>query len=156
MCEELDHFNELVQQVDDYLSDARLFTDVLNPPDKITEIEQYLAGAQPPFRQVLSRFIRETGLDDYSIYTRAFIDRRLFSKIRGPEDYHPGKGLVICLSFALRLDDKNTEALLGAAGYTLSRNSKADMIVRFFIERKIYDILLVNKTLYHFGQPLLS
>lgn len=158
MCEELSQFDKLLPQVDDYLLDAGFITDtsLIDPPDRIREVEQYIAGAQPPFRQVLTSFIRETGLDDNSIYTRAFIDRRVFSKIRGPEDYHPGKNLVISLSFALRLDDKKTEALLAAAGYTLSRNSKADMIVRFFIERKVYDILLVNQMLYHFGEPTLS
>lgn len=158
MCEELKEFDNLILQVEDYLTDANFVTDdtVTDNGESYREVEEYIAGAQPPFKQVLSKYIRETGLDDYSIYNRAFIDRRVFSKIRGPENYHPGKKTVICLSLALRLDDKKTEALLAAAGYSLSRNSKADMIVRFFIEHKNYDILLVNKALYHFGEPLLS
>lgn len=158
MRELTEEFDSIIKQVEDYLFDARFDTDssYAGTGEAYRDIEEYIAGTQPPFRQVLTKFIRETGQDDSAIYTRAFIDRRLFSKIRGPGDYHPGKGVVICISLALRLDDKKTEALLSAAGYSLSRSSRADMIVRFFIEHRLYDVLLVNRALDHFGEKLLT
>ena len=46
---------------------------------------------------------------------------------------------------ALELDMDATQDLLGRAGLTLSRSSTFDMIVRFFIERGIYDLFQLMK-----------
>ena len=60
------------------------------------------------------------------------------------------------LAKTLRLDPGQTAALLESAGYALSRSAPFDLIVRFFLERQVYDILEVNDALYEFGQPLLN
>ena len=57
---------------------------------------------------------------------------------------------------ALELDLRQTQDLLGRAGLTLSRSSKFDVIVRFFLERGIHDVFQVNEMLFAYDQPLLG
>ena len=42
------------------------------------------------------------------------------------------------------------------AGYSLSNSDTGDLVVKFCIERKIYDLIEVNEALDYFGQKLLG
>ena len=46
--------------------------------------------------------------------------------------------------------------LLSRAGYTLSPNSKFDLIISYFVENRKYNIIDINIALFDYGQPLLS
>ncbi len=106
---------------------------------------------QPSFREVLFRFIDKKGIPDTEVYKNAGIDRRHFSKIRTNEEYKPGKLTVIALILALELNEEEAKELLHSAGHSLSRSILFDLIVYFFLEKKIYDIDAVNYALDDFG-----
>jgi hypothetical protein len=53
---------------------------------------------------------------------------------------------------ALELNKRETDELLAAAGYSLSESDTSDLIILFFLEKKIYDIDSVNQGLYYFSQ----
>ena len=108
------------------------------------------------FSEMLLDFIKDSGETNSTIYTRANIDRRHFSKIANHPDYKPSKQTVLAFAIALKLDFEQTEDLLASAGFTLSKTSLADVIVSFFIEYKIFDIDLVNQILYKYDQALLG
>ena len=108
------------------------------------------------FSEMLLRLIKESGEKPSTIYKRANIDRRHFSKIATHEDYQPSKQTVLAFAIALKLDFERTKDLLAVAGFSLTNSNIADLIVSFFIEYKIFDVDLVNRILHKYDQPLLG
>ena len=113
-------------------------------------------NAGETFSKMLLRLIDESGEKKSVIYTRANIDRRHFSKIVNHEDYKPSKQTVLAFAIALELDFDKTQKLLASAGYILNKSILSDLIVSFFIEYKIFNVILVNQALYEYKQPLLG
>ena len=102
---------------------------------------------QNNFQKILFNLIDKSGKKDSDIYNKAYIDRRLFSKIRSDSNYHPSKNTVISLGLALNLDIDKFETLLNSASYSLPKNNYFDLIIRFCINEKIYNIIDVNNYL---------
>ncbi|MDD4101885.1 MAG: hypothetical protein PHU80_04550 [Kiritimatiellae bacterium] len=126
---------------------------VCEPP---AELAAYLARAGASFSRRLLELIRKSGLSEVEVYRRAHVDRKLFSKIRSDPGYQPRKTTAVAFALALRLSVDETHELLVSAGFALSSSSPFDLIVRFFIERGVYDLLTINDALYAFRQPILA
>ncbi len=107
------------------------------------------------FQKLLFEYIDNKGLKDSDVYNKANIDRRLFSKIRSDENYHPSKETIIALASSLELSIKELEELLDSASYSLPKNNKFDLIIRFCFIEKIYDIFEINNLLHEYHCNLL-
>lgn len=108
------------------------------------------------FSEVLMKKIIASGRTDADVYKAANLDRKHFSKIRNNKDYQPKKYTALALAISLRLDLHETLELIGKAGYTLTRSSKGDIIVEYFITHENYNITDINEVLFSFNQPLLG
>lgn len=128
-----------------------------NPCMNIKEnLDQVLQQKAETFSEMLLRIIDEKGLKDSEVYKRANIDRRLFSKIRGDEDYVPSKKTAISFCLALRLNLDETKNLLSKAGYALSEASRFDLIITYLIENGEYNVHFANIVLDDYGLGSLS
>ncbi|HWO78696.1 MAG TPA: hypothetical protein VNM69_22795 [Bacillus sp. (in: firmicutes)] len=124
---------------------------------KETELENFIkTKRKPTFTQVLFQFIDQNEISDSQVYKKAGMDRRHFSKIRSNSNYHPKKNTAIALALALELTQAETDELLSAAGYSLSDSETTDLIIQFCLEKKMYDIDIVNQALEYFSEkPLI-
>ena len=123
---------------------------------KAMSLEDMLKQADAGFTETLLKLIDQTGKKDSEIYKKANISKQHFSKIRNNPNYKPTKATAMALAIALELNIEETSDLIGRAGFALTNSSKQDLIVRYFIENKNYNIVEINLALYEFDQGLLG
>lgn len=123
---------------------------------KERSLEDLLDEVDDTFSEALLRLIDGKGKKDPEVYKRANVDRKLFSKIRNNPAYKPSKATALAFAVALELNLDETKDFIGRAGYALSRSSKSDIIVEYFIQHGEFDIITINETLFAFEQPLLG
>ena len=100
------------------------------------------------FQELLFKFINKSGLKDSEVYNKAYIDRRLFSKIRSDKYYHPSFGTVTLLALSLKLSTEEYKQLLNYASYSLPTNTYAGITLKYCFNNKIYNIYEVNNLIY--------
>ena len=119
-------------------------------------LKDYLGQRESTFTEYLLDLLREKDEKDSAVYHRAQMSRQLFNKIINKKDYQPTKNTAIQLAIGLRLDLNQTQKLLGKAGFALTRSSKSDLVVQYFIQHGEYSIVTINTALYDCDLPLLT
>jgi hypothetical protein len=156
---------ELQEYVENYLSiptfevcESMKYSENMILPDvEQFELENFIKNnLKPTLNELMFRFIDRKGMSDPELYKKAGIDRKLFSKIRSNPKYRPGKNTIISLALALELDRDESDEFLSTAGYSLSESETFDLIIQFFLEKRIYDIDQVNQALDYFSLKPLS
>lgn len=107
------------------------------------------------FSEKLFEMIDAKGMTEVEVYTKANLDRRLFSKLRR-KTHTPSKNTVLALIMGLELNMAEAKELLSYAGYAFKPSSAVDMIVSFFIEEGEYDLFTLNTVLEGYGLELLG
>ena len=124
---------------------------------KDQSLSDYLKRMDKTFAYKLFDLIDESGMTDVECYKKANVDKRTFSKIKSnPKTYKPSKQTAVAFAIALELNLDQTQELLASAGLTLSGSFIFDKIIRYFIQKKIYDVFLINEALFEFDQQLLG
>lgn len=118
-------------------------------------LEDLLAHMDASFADTLLSMIDSKGYKDSEVYARANLSRQYFSKLRAGA-INPSKRVVCALAVALELTLDETKLLLERAGHALTHADKFDIVVEWFVGQGIYDIYLINKTLFALDLPLLG
>ena len=123
------------------------------PAQSLSDI---LRQSESTFSEFLLDLLKERSGKDSEVYKRAEISKQLFSKILSNKNYQPTKSTAIQLAIGLQLDIVQTQKLLEKAGFALTRSSKADLVVQYYIERRVYSVTFINEALSDCGLPLLK
>lgn len=123
---------------------------------KQRSLDDILDQTEETFQEQLLRLIAEKGFKNAEVYKRANLDKRLFAKIKADPQYTPKKTTALAFAIALHLSLDETLDLIGRAGYTLSPSSKFDLVIRYFIEHKLYDLYEIDTELFERELPMLS
>ncbi len=144
----IDEHLEIVvcEKQDEPYRDCDIFGETTRP------LESVFRKPEESFSQRVFKIIDQKALIDADVYKKAGIDRRLFSRIRSDQAYHPSKMTAIALALALELGLDDALDLFKTAGYTLSDSSQFDIIIKYFIEEDIYDLDLINDALYAYNE----
>ena len=151
---EADHLENIPlwgEAADDILPSSDILPDASGK-----SLDEMLGSTGETFQQRLLRLIDASGMDDVTVYKKANIDRKVFSRIRCKQDYRPKKKTAVAFAIALELDLPTTLDLLSRAEIAFSPSSRFDLIVTYFITNGIYDIYEINAALFKYGQPILG
>ena len=125
-------------------------------PRSAKSLEEMLKQEDAGFTETLLKLIDRVGKKDSEVYKKANLSKQHFSKIRNNPHYKPTKSTAIALSLALELNLEDTRDLIGRAGYALTNSSKFDLIIRYCIENRIYNVMEINCILFEHDQSLLG
>ncbi len=103
------------------------------------------------FREMLLRLMNEKEMTAPEIYTKACMDRKLFSKIQSSDDYQPRKYTVVRLALALDLSLDETNEFMNNAGFALSRGKIKDLVIAYCIRNDMKSVSAVNEILEEWG-----
>lgn len=96
------------------------------------------------FQSTLQELIAQKNLANAEVYKKALIDRKFFSKIISKKNYIPKKNVVMALGLALELPLEDFESFLASAGYAFMPSSKFDLIIKYCVLNKIYNLVEVD------------
>ena len=119
-------------------------------------LNDFIREKEAGFTETLLDLIKQKGLKNSAVYKKANISKQHFSKIINDPNAKPSKQTAIALALALELDLEHTRDLIGRAGYALTNSSTFDLIIRYFIEHKQFNVIEINIALYEFDQSLLG
>ena len=120
-------------------------------------LHDYMKAMDKSFACKLFDLIDERAMTDVECYKKANVDKKTFSKIKcNPATYRPSKHTAVAFAIALKLNIDETQDLLASAGLTLSESFVFDKIIRYFIQKEVYDIFEINEALFEFDQVLLG
>lgn len=162
--DEAPHIPDMLYDVEPCEEERRRYGLVGEPPKKkrkvpflaaglgifFSALESKLKKTEETCSERLLRLIRERGLEEVEVYTKAGVDRKLFSKMRRKE-YRPKATTLYAFIIVLQLNLDDAVDLLASAGYAFSSANKLDLAVKFFIEKGISDLDTVNDLLYEAG-----
>ena len=130
----------------------------LQKPITPIDIDAFIEQQQDTknFAETLQKMIADRNLANAEIYKKANIDRKYFSKIINTKDYVPKKQTVMALGLALNLPLKEYEAFLASAGYAFMPSEKFDVIIKYCVINKIYNLMKVDTILFSQNVPCFS
>lgn len=126
-------------------------------PDRTACAEWYVSHGNPEsFSEVALLYLEEKKRDEKTVCEKYSLPSNFFSTLKSNKTYHPSKGEAVCTCLGFHLNYETARALLKTAGYAFSNSVKSDLIIRYFLEKRIFNVSDLNYVLQHFEQPKIS
>lgn len=109
-------------------------------------------AAYRTFSSEILRMLEERKIRPADFYREAQIDKRVFHTMKKDYLYKPSKDTAFRCCAGLKLTYEETAGLLELAGYSLSPGDSRELVLRFCLENRIYDIYSINCMLNAMGE----
>ena len=161
-------FDDVQEYIDDHYARRNANTRLLNKSRKLIRQanadicyceREYLMPRGISLEDMLSEIddnFAVKGITDVECYKKANVSKQTWYKIMNEKSYKPSKNTVIAFAIALELTLEETKHLLATVGFTLSKSSKFDIIIEYFLINGEYNIFTINETLFKFDQVCLG
>jgi len=107
------------------------------------ELDEYVKKEKNQiFTRYLMERLAERDLSTKGLYKLAGLNRSIKQKIEVSSDldpYQPDKNTVIKMGMGMQMDFDEMNKMLAAAGFALSKNDRKDIVIKFCIDKKIYN-----------------
>lgn len=150
---------KLFDDVEDFLFESARAVQsepILSEEKKISpiDVDAFIQSSKDKlnFQNTLMQLIADRKVDNSVIYKKACIDKKFFSKIISNKDYVPKKHTVMALGLALELPLEEYESFLASAGYAFMPSSKFDLIIKYCVMNRIYNLINVDVILDDHGE----
>jgi hypothetical protein len=133
--------------------------DKTNNTDYYKEFLDYEKKVAPnrnkPFHELLKYYMKILDLDKVLVYGAVEMNRQTFHSIYNG-DSNPSKRSVFAIAIAMQLSQIRTTKLLHSAGYSFSNTERLDLLIKYCISKKCYEIKTINNLLekLELGAPL--
>lgn len=100
----------------------------------------------------LKKLMKEKKIGNDELCTKANFSQKVLNKMLSDHYYIPAKKNLIKICFVLQLNEKQSNQLLNDAYFYFDRQVLSDVIIIYFIRKKIYDFYDVNSALHGYYQ----
>lgn len=123
--------------------------------DKIFDVEDLEVSES--FSRTLHLWLEKKGMKDSELYKKIYMSKQTFNKIINGKTEKPNQKTMLLLAFGLKLNLDETLDFMEVIGYTFSKSSQFDLIVKYFIQDKNFDLHALETTLFELtGQTLVN
>ncbi len=98
--------------------------------------------------KTIRKFQKTTNTSDDDLILRGNLSTATFNRLVNDPTYIPSKNCVLGFAIAMKLSEKEIITLLNSLGYNYIKFNLLDLIISFFIDRDMYDVYLINNTLF--------
>ncbi len=116
-------------------------------------LQSYIEQRECGFSDYLKSIIDAKGYTDPQVYKRAIVDKKAFNKIINNPTAHPSKETALKLCIGLKLSIEESNNFLARAGYAFSSANKTDIVFKYFINQKHYDMVDIDIAIEECGEP---
>jgi len=92
------------------------------------------------FLDKLFKYLNKSKKTNVEVYKKGGISKQVFSKIISGKIEKPTQETIYCLIIGMELNIDDALDLLNSCGFTFSKSSRRDQIVKTFIENEEYDL----------------
>lgn len=101
-------------------------------------------GNPDTYAKIVLEYLNDDKGDALNYLEKANISDKYVDVLKKNANYVPSKAEAIIMCLALKLNIEETRKLIYTASYTLANSRKEDLIIRYFIEKGIYNLEDLN------------
>ena len=144
------HLKQLKWTVDCEMQDTS-FEDY---KDAYARFEREIANAdEPVFAELVNLHLQRKGMKAHELFDAIAMTKDYYYKCTtyGERRFRPSKARIAIIAIGLKLDLAETEELMHSIGYHLTTTETDDKILRFFLSKKIYELVEIYDAMVYFN-----